>query len=93
MGKARDAEYMEAVKNKAASRLVELRNIFGISQKGMADRLNVCRQAVYYYETGRSLISIEVLCKIYDLFKVSPEWLLGMTDSDKAIERRKKVNY
>ena len=93
MGKARDVVYIDGVKTKSANRLIELRKVFGYTQKGMANRLDICRQAIYYYETGRSLISVEVLCKIYEIFKVSPEWMLGLVDSDKTIEKRMKVNY
>lgn len=93
MGKPRDIEYMEEIKSISANRMVELREVFGVTQKGMAERLNICRQAIYYYESGRSLISVEVLCKIHDVFHVSPEWVLGMVNTDKSIERRKKVNY
>lgn len=93
MGKPRDTAFMERVKETSANRLVELRETFGYTQKGMAERLNICRQAIYYYESGRSLVSVEVLCKIYEVFKVSPEWVLGLVNTDKSIERRRKVNY
>ena len=84
---------MDGVRAISSQRLVELRETFQMTQKGMADRLNICRQAIYYYESGRSLLSIEVLCKIHDIFGVSPEWVLGLTQTDRAIEKRKKVNY
>ena len=93
MGKPRDIDFMETVKQRSAERLVELRKTFGVTQKGMADRLNICRQAVYYYESGRSLVSVEVLCKIHEVFHVSPEWVLGLTNTDRSVERRRKVNY
>ena len=93
MGKPRDIELMDGVKDVSSKRMVELRETFGYTQKGIADRINVCRQAIYYYESGRSLVSVEVLCKIYEVFHVSPEWVLGLVNTDRSIERRKKVNY
>ena len=93
MGKPRDIEYMEEIKRISAKRMVDLREVFGYTQKGMAEKLNICRQAIYYYECGRSLVSVEVLCKIYEVFHVSPEWVLGLASTDKSIEKRKKVNY
>ena len=90
MGKPRQIEYVEQLKKDSAKRLVEFRKAFGLSQSKMAEKLNICRQSLYYYESARSLISVETLCIIYDMFGVTPEWIMGRTDHDKVMEKMAK---
>ena len=62
-------------------RVAEARQLVGLSQKQLADKLGVSQQAVYYYETGRSDIKSSVLMKISDITGCTVSYILGISDS------------
>ena len=51
------------------------RNLLGISQTEMADRIGVTFQQVQKYERGINRIGASRLIKICDVLQISPEWL------------------
>ncbi|MDO4156742.1 MAG: helix-turn-helix transcriptional regulator [Oscillospiraceae bacterium] len=53
-----------------------LRNQAGLSQEGLADKLNVSRQSVSKWESGISFPEIEKIIAISELFHVSIDSLL-----------------
>ena len=61
-------------------RVAEARQLVGLSQKQLADKLGVSQQAVYYYETGRSDIKASVLAKISKLTGCTVSYILGVSD-------------
>lgn len=61
-------------------RLKELRKNFGITQKELAERLEVDRTTVIKWEAGKNGATQKTLVKIADLFGVSIEYLLGESD-------------
>lgn len=61
-------------------RVAEARQLVGLSQKQLADKLGVSQQAVYYYETGRSDIKASILAKISKLTGCTVSYILGVSD-------------
>lgn len=61
-------------------RLKELMNEAGMIQADVADILNIKRQTVSLYLTGKSKPDIEQLKMLAEYFHVSSDWLLGLTD-------------
>lgn len=62
------------------SRLSELMRDQKVSQEKLANALGVKRQTVSLYKTGQSSPNVEQLRIIAGFFKVSSDWLLGLTD-------------
>ncbi len=61
-------------------RLKELRDEFGYEQKDMGQKLNMTSSAYGYYEQERSEPSLETLIKIANIFNVSTDYLLGVSN-------------
>ena len=59
--------------------LKEYRDILGLSQNQIAEKLNISRNSVYNYETGERTPDIETLIKYADIFNTSTDHLLGRT--------------
>ncbi|MGD9154335.1 MAG: helix-turn-helix transcriptional regulator [Bacillota bacterium] len=51
-----------------------------ITQRELADFLNLTIPAYGFYEQGRNFPNIEVLAKIADYFDVTIDYLVGRTD-------------
>lgn len=67
--------------NLFGQRLKELRTQKKMSQKELADLLNMKRENVSNYERGTvTNVSSETISKISDLFNVSTDYLLGRSD-------------
>lgn len=61
-------------------RLSEIRNQRGLSQKKIAEVLDMQQQQYCRYENGQNEIPVRhiiTLCKFYD---ISADWLLGLKD-------------
>ena len=56
----------------------ELRNIRGISQIQLANKLGVTKQSVSNWENDNILPSIEMLVKIANFFEVSIDYILSI---------------
>lgn len=61
-------------------RLKELRQAKGLSQKQIADFLNMQQRAYQRYEYGQREPNHETTIKLADCFDVSIDYLLGRTD-------------
>lgn len=59
--------------------LRELRNIKGLNQQNLADKLNVSRSTIANWENGISQPDNDKLLALADYFKVSTDYLLGQT--------------
>lgn len=64
-------------------KLKEYRKIFGLSQEGLAEKINVSRQAITKWELGDGLPDISNLKELASIFGVSVDFLL---DDKKEIE-------
>lgn len=51
-----------------------------INQSAFADKLGVSRQCITDYKSGKSVPSVQTLCKMSDLLHVSVDYLLGRAD-------------
>ena len=64
-----------------AERLTELREIEGKKRQEVADSLGITRASLEYYEKGKRKPDIEVLTKLANYYKVSTDYLLGLSDA------------
>ena len=67
---------------KVGGRIAEYRRRAGMRQDELADKLFVTRQALSKWENGLSVPSIDTLCELSKLFRVSIEEILGLFDGE-----------
>ena len=65
---------------KFQERFVEIVKISGKKQTEIADAINVSKQCVSDYKTGKSVPSIETLYLLCEFLDVSADYLLGLSD-------------
>ena len=63
-------------------RLKELREANSKTQKEIAEILNIQQNTYSQYETGQRQISLEFLVELAKFYKVSVDYILGLTDID-----------
>jgi transcriptional regulator with XRE-family HTH domain len=63
-----------------SQRIKELRKENGYTQRELATKLELTNSTVCDWETGRSEPDLETLKKIAQLFSVSTDYLLGLSD-------------
>ena len=63
-------------------RLKELRETNGKTQKEIAEILNIQQNTYSQYETGQRQISLEFLVELAKFYKVSVDYMLGLTEID-----------
>ncbi len=61
-------------------RLIELRKEFGYTQQFVAEYLKIDRSNYSKYELGKLEINISMLISLSKLYKVSTDYILGLTD-------------
>ena len=61
-------------------RIKELRVDKDLSQKELADILNVTRSAYSNYENGIRDVPVDVLARLADFYKTSVDYISGRTD-------------
>ena len=61
-------------------RLKAERQSSGLTQRHMAERLNIAHPSYIRYENGKAEPSLENLVKIAEIFDVSVDYLLGRAD-------------
>lgn len=69
-----------------SERMKSLRNEYGISQQGLADRLGISFAAISMYERGLRDPSTETIIKMADVLHCSVDYLLGVTDERKKVD-------
>ena len=70
-----------AESNTLSERLKECRKKKGVKQSEVADRLNVQRQIISYYESGTRKPNLGDLIMLADFYNVSIDYLVGRTDT------------
>ena len=65
---------------KLSERLKKLRKDEKISQAKLAEIIGVDKAMFGHVESGKSLVSIQVLMLLADFFKVTTDYLLGRSD-------------
>ena len=73
-----------------SEKLLELRRREGLSQEQLADRLGVTRQSVSKWESGAAAPELSKLVALSELFSVSVDYLVGLTDEATPDPRRRK---
>ena len=69
-----------AMENIFGERLKKLRHSKGITQKELAEQLQIGRSSIAEYEAGKKTPTGPVVAKIAKYFSVSTDYLLGLTD-------------
>lgn len=67
--------------------LKQLRESKNLTQKNLAEILNLTQSTIAYYETGQKLPTIENLLAIAKFFDVSTDFLLGVSNDDYSIKK------
>lgn len=70
-----------AESNTLSKRLEECRKKKGVKQSEAADRINVHRSMISYYESGARKPNLENLIMLADFYNVSLDYLIGRTDT------------
>ena len=65
------------------SRIRDLREDRDLKQRQMAEYLNCSQQVYSNYELGQRDIPTDVLIRLSDFYKVSVDYLLGLTNNPK----------
>ena len=61
-------------------RLKELRCEYGKTQTELARTLNIKQNTYSQYETGQRQLPLEVLVQLSEIYGVSTDYILGLTD-------------
>lgn len=73
-----------------SQRLKQLRKKSNMLQKDVANKLGITESAYGYYEQGRREPSNETLKQLANIFGVTTDYLLGITDDPKLTEKDEK---
>lgn len=74
------------------SRIKQLRKKRGITQQRLASELGIIQQMLSKYEKDISLIKIDVLKRIAVYFNVTTDYLLGISDVKRDLQKQLKMN-
>ena len=61
-------------------KIKRFRTAFGLSQKELAQKIGQAQSTIVYWEQDKQEPTISSLKKLCDLFEVSANYLLGLTD-------------
>ena len=70
-------------------RIRDLREDHDWSQTTVGDKINITQRTYAYYESGQHVIPPDVLCALANLYHVSVDYLLEMTDVKEPYPRKK----
>ena len=68
------------------SKLKELRQQAGLTQKQLGERIWLTKATVSYYEQSMRYPSPEILVRLANVFHVSTDYLLGMEDKQQTLD-------
>ena len=77
---------------KLSEKLQKIRKENNITQEGLADRLNVSRQAVSKWESGTAYPDTEKLIQISKIFNVSLDELINDNKEGNIPKEKRKIN-
>ena len=72
-------------------RFREAREKAGLSAAEVGRRIGVSQPAVTQWETGVKVPSVEMLCKLADLYCVSTDYLLGRDEQHESLPRKDEI--
>ena len=71
------------------NRLRDLREDKDLLQKDVAKMLNIKQQQYSRYECCKNDVPVSILIELSEFYRVNIDYLLGLTDVDKFLPRRK----
>lgn len=74
------------------SRIKQLREKRGLIQEILAAELGITQQMLSKYERDVILIKVDILKKIATYFNVTTDYLLGVSDVKRDLQRQMKMN-
>lgn len=74
------------------SRIKQLREKRGLIQEILAAELGITQQMLSKYEKDVTLIKVDILKKIAAYFNVTTDYLLGVSDVKRNLQRQMKMN-
>lgn len=74
------------------SRIKQLREKRGFIQEILAAELGITQQMLSKYERDVTLIKVDILKKIATYFNVTTDYLLGVSDVKRDLQRQMKMN-
>ena len=74
------------------SRIKQLREKRGLIQERLAAELGITQQLLSKYERDVTLIKVDVLKKMAKYFNVTTDYLLGISDVKRDLQRQMKMN-
>lgn len=74
------------------SRIKQLREKRGLIQEILAAELGITQQILSKYEKDVTLIKVDILKKIAAYFNVTTDYLLGVSDVKRDLQRQMKMN-
>ena len=74
------------------SRIKQLREKRGLIQEILAAELGITQQMLSKYERDVTLIKLDILKKIATYFNVTTDYLLGVSDVKRDLQRQMKMN-
>mgnify|MGYP004633114755 FL=1 len=74
------------------SRIKQLREKRGLIQEILAAELGITQQMLSKYERDVTLIKVDILKKIATCFNVTTDYLLGISDVKRDLQRQMKMN-
>ena len=74
------------------SRIKELRKKRGLMQQRLASELGITQQMLSKYEGDVTVIKVDVLKKIAKYFNVTTDYLLGVSDVKRDLQRQMIMN-
>jgi len=83
-----ESDNLNFKRREIAERLKKARELSGLSQSQVSQKLNVQRPAISEIEAGRRKVSAEELIQFSKLYKVDSSWLLS-EDDDSEIAKGK----
>lgn len=73
----------------SGERIKALRKEFRLTQKGLANKLNIANSMISEYENGHYTISTASLYSLSKNFNISSDYLLGKTNKVKYLDKEK----
>lgn len=74
-------------------RIKQLRQEFGLSQRDFAEKIGVTASALSAYEKGTKNPSVNVAINIASVFKVSLDWLCGLTKYSNRFQQDSTIPF
>ena len=76
-----------------SKRLKELRKLNGLTHQKLADQLGKNEKTYSSYETGKRQLTTKALITIAELYRVSTDYVLGLTDEPELISHSKFAEF